>query len=420
MDNGRNLLRVVQSLYTFSIHLVATVQGRAAAQFKQLAQKRRLTTFARLTIKKGTANAKELVSGLHITAETDPNTILEGKPMRFRSAIIILAALTGGVSGASALELKDITFDTPGAGKVVFSHKVHLTKKSDKLGAGTVSCKSCHTTSATGSRNHFTMADMEKGKSCGKCHTGQRAFSISQCTGCHKVKEITYKVKETGPVLFSHAKHLKTMQCGACHNNIYYTGVNRQVSMAEMEKGKSCGACHDGVKAFSVAKCASCHPMKEIVFKVKETGPTAFSHKIHVERYSCSACHTKLYSIGPKNKRVTMAAMEKGQSCGACHNSKEAFAVAECEKCHSIKGAKSKIKDIKFKVADAGDVKFSHTNHLGMYKCVDCHTRTFRLKTGNKPVTMSQMEKAKSCGACHDGKTAFSVTGNCDSCHAHS
>jgi c(7)-type cytochrome triheme protein len=336
--------------------------------------------------------------------------------MRFRSTIIILAALTCGVSGASALELKDITFDTPGAGKVVFSHKVHLSKKADKPGAGKQSCKNCHTTSPSGSKAHFTMADMEQGKSCGKCHTGQVAFSISQCTGCHKVKEITYRVKETGPVLFSHSRHLKAMQCNACHNKIYFTGANKQVSMADMEKGKSCGACHNGTKAFSIGKCASCHPTKEIAFQVKETGPTVFSHKIHVGMYSCSACHTKLYALGP-NKHVSMAGMEKGQSCGACHNSREAFAIGECEKCHSLKGGKSKVKDIKFKVAGAGNVKFSHTTHLGMYKCVECHTRTFPLRTGNKPVTMFQMRNAKSCGACHDGKTAFSVTGNCDSCH---
>ena len=327
--------------------------------------------------------------------------------MTFRSTIIMLAALIGGVSGAYALELKDITYDTAGAGKVVFKHNVHLKKKSEKT--ANVSCKSCHTT-PNGPKIHYTMADMDKGKSCGKCHTGQKAFSLSKCTGCHKVKEITYKVKQTGPVLFSHNKHLKSMQCNACHNKLYATGSNPQVSMAEMEKGKSCGACHNGAKAFSIDKCDACHPNpKQVVFKVKETGPTVFSHNKHTEMYKCSACHTKLYAIGA-NKHVSMAGMEKGKSCGACHNAKEAFAVSECEKCHPTK-------EVKFKLAGVASVKFSHTNHLSMYKCNSCHTGTFPLKTGNKPVTMSEMQKAKSCGACHDGKTAFTVSGNCDSCH---
>ena len=330
--------------------------------------------------------------------------------MRLPSSIIILAALTCGVSGASALELKDVTFNTNGGGKVVFSHQVHLQKKTAKT--ANVSCKSCHETAGTGkSRVVFTMADMEKGKSCGKCHTGDKAFSISKCTGCHKVKEITFQIKQTGPVQFSHNKHLRTMQCNACHNKLYQTGANKSVSMAEMEKGKYCGACHNGTKAFSIEKCSACHPSpKQVVFKVKETGPIAFSHSQHVQKYSCDACHTKLFGLGG-NKHVTMAAMEKGKSCGACHNAKVAFSVSKCDKCHPVK-------EITFKVAGIGNAKFSHNLHVGMYKCSACHTGTFPLTTATKPVTMSEMGKAKSCGACHDGKTAFTVHGNCDTCHS--
>jgi c(7)-type cytochrome triheme protein len=331
--------------------------------------------------------------------------------MRFGSIIIILAALAGSVSGAAALELKEVTYNTPGAGKVVFSHKVHLDKNSAKTAK--VSCKVCHATlKASNNGVHFSMADMEKGKSCGKCHNGKTAFSIDKCTGCHKVKEITYHVKETGVVHFSHARHLKDTQCDSCHTKLFAAGPNRTFTMAEMEKGKSCGACHNGTKAFGIEKCGACHPTKEIVFNVKQTGPTHFSHLKHMEQYQCSACHTKLYALGPK-KHVSMAAMAKGKSCGACHNGKEAFAVAECAKCHPVK-------DINFKLAKIANVKFSHSAHITLYKCGSCHTGTFPLRTGNKPVTMAEMKKAKSCGACHDGTTAFTVRGNCDSCHVRS
>ena len=30
---------------------------------------------------------------------------------------------------------------------------------------------------------------------------------------------------------------------------------------------------------------------------------------------------------------------------------------------------------------------------------------------------MGDMEKGKSCGACHNGKDAFSSSGDCDKCH---
>lgn len=349
------------------------------------------------------------VRGLKDGKEKDFNNYPGGKTMRCRSAIIALAALVFGSAGASALDLKDVTYNTNGGGKVIFSHKVHLKKKTEK--SANVSCKSCHL-SPRETKAHVTMKEMEQGRSCGKCHNGQKAFSVAKCTACHQVKNITFNIKETGPVQFSHAKHLKSMQCNACHNELYTTGRNKSVKMAEMEKGKSCGACHNGGKAFSIAKCDACHPApKQVVFKVKETGPTVFSHTKHVEMYGCSSCHTKLFPLG-SNKRASMASMERGKSCGACHNAKEAFALSKCEKCHPVK-------EVSFKVPKVGDARFSHKAHMEIYKCNDCHTRTFPTRSGNRPVSMAEMKKAKSCGACHDGATAFTVSGNCDTCHLH-
>ena len=107
-----------------------------------------------------------------------------------------------------------------------------------------------------------------------------------------------------------------------------------------------------------------------------------------------------------------MAQMEKGLSCGACHNGKEAFKIDECAKCHPVK-------DVEFKLKDSGDVKFSHEFHTGLYKCGDCHTKLYLPSAKNKRgITMAEMEAAKSCGACHnEGKEAFSVKENCDRCH---
>jgi len=61
---------------------------------------------------------------------------------------------------------------------------------------------------------------------------------------------------------------------------------------------------------------------------------------------------------------------------------------------------------------------FSHDFHLQIYnKCRDCHTRLFPFGNG-KRMTMADMYAGKSCGACHDGKTAFNANGNCNRCHA--
>jgi len=66
-------------------------------------------------------------------------------------------------------------------------------------------------------------------------------------------------------------------------------------------------------------------------------GDVVFSHEIHVAGASqkCTACHDKLYTNAKQHKSFTMKAMQKGKSCGACHNGKTAFSVkGDCAKCH--------------------------------------------------------------------------------------
>lgn len=251
-----------------------------------------------------------------------------------RLTVIITAALLCTATLAPALELKDITYTTTDAGKVVFSHKVHLQKKTRTT--SNLNCKACHN-SGMEKNVHYTMADMDKGKSCGMCHNGTKAFALAKCTQCHKVNTMVYKVKETGPVVFSHNVHLRTMQCGACHNKLYKTGPNAKVSMAEMEKGKSCGACHNGKKAFAVGECVKCHPYRDKNYAVKDAGNVAFSHKFHLGMYGCAECHPRVYQLGKAKATVSMTEMEAQKSCGACHDGKSAFTVKEnCAKCHQI------------------------------------------------------------------------------------
>jgi len=69
-----------------------------------------------------------------------------------------------------------------------------------------------------------------------------------------------------------------------------------------------------------------------------------------------------------------------------------------------------------------GPVTFSHTKHQAKVgKCTDCHTKVFQMKKGKTgPLTMAAMNEGKLCGACHNGKTAFSTQdgATCDRCHA--
>ncbi len=247
------------------------------------------------------------------------------------TTFLVIATMT---TTATALEIKDAVFTTENAGKVVFRHASHLKKKS--ANSPNISCKSCHNESMK-KGVHYTMAQMEQGKSCGQCHDGRKAFALAKCTSCHKVKDVVYKVKETGPLSFRHSTHVIRQQCGVCHNSIYKTSGNPRVSMAEMEKGNSCGSCHNGKKSFSLASCTTCHPVKDRTFSIKGAGKVAFNHISHVTLFKCDGCHVKIYEPSKSKVRISMAEMETGKSCGACHDGKTAFSVKEnCATCHRM------------------------------------------------------------------------------------
>lgn len=60
-----------------------------------------------------------------------------------------------------------------------------------------------------------------------------------------------------------------------------------------------------------------------------------------------------------------------------------------------------------------------HTEEIGL-ACAACHGTLFAMQRGVTPKTdqtMSGLAKGKSCGACHDGKTAFASNTRCNSCH---
>lgn len=313
-----------------------------------------------------------------------------------------------GVSGACErchVKTKDVPFRTESAGIVTFSHSAHK---------GMYGCSDCHNGvfTAGAARKSYTMADMGKGQSCGACHDGKGAFSATAattCARCHPLRDVAMAQDSR----FPHAKHLEAYSCGDCHNALFRAGPgNKRWTMPQMEQGNSCGSCHDGKGAFSVkGDCGTCHKSTaEVTFSVAQTGPTVFSHKFHLGlgAYGCSDCHNALFGSGVTAKRFTMAQMEKGESCGSCHDGKTAFGVkANCTRCHPVK-------EISFKESGA---RFSHEFHLNAYSCADCHDALYRPGEGNRRVSMPDMEKGNSCGACHDGKSAFAVTGSCEKCH---
>jgi c(7)-type cytochrome triheme protein len=332
----------------------------------------------------------------------------------FVYAIVMLSALC-----AEAAETKDIKFSVKNGDPVIFSHEFHLAKYNNN-------CKICHNAIFDAREHrHFTMADMEKTKGCGACHSGVKAFSVTSekdCVRCHKGKprDITYKIKTINDAVFSHSVHIAKTggACRECHGKII-AGKDKSATMDEMEKGKTCGACHNGKRAFSVsANCERCHKgfvkPKDVVLNVQGAGPVTFSHELHTAAYACKDCHSKIFPFKAVVGKATMADMAKGKSCGTCHNGKDVFATtSNCSKCH--KGTTPR--NIVFNLKGTAPVTFSHDIHTAVYTCKDCHTQIFPYKAVVGNATMNDMAKGKSCGACHNGKLVFATTGDCAKCH---
>ncbi len=62
---------------------------------------------------------------------------------------------------------------------------------------------------------------------------------------------------------------------------------------------------------------------------------------------------------------------------------------------------------------------FPHWSHRIRYSCYACHPAIFEMKAAATATTMDDIMAGKSCGVCHNGKTAWAVSfETCTRCHA--
>jgi c(7)-type cytochrome triheme protein len=74
------------------------------------------------------------------------------------------------------------TGDSPG--QVTFNHETHVD-------ATAPACTACHPAQfrilkASPRRAPVTHTEMDKGRYCGSCHNGKKAFALEDCTACHE------------------------------------------------------------------------------------------------------------------------------------------------------------------------------------------------------------------------------------------
>jgi c(7)-type cytochrome triheme protein len=74
-------------------------------------------------------------------------------------------------------------------------------------------------------------------------------------------------------------------------------------------------------------------------------GVVTFRHASHVDssRPDCTTCHSTLFPIVKRTASsaapaaIRHADMEKGKSCGSCHDGKSAHGLDDCGTCHRVK-----------------------------------------------------------------------------------
>jgi c(7)-type cytochrome triheme protein len=101
------------------------------------------------------------------------------------SAAILIPALFLFPAASSAVpEGINLTWPGGGAGKVTFNGTTHAKKG--------YLCETCHVAGLFQTKKNadiMTMDAMKKGKFCGVCHNGKKAFSTTdpkKCNECHK------------------------------------------------------------------------------------------------------------------------------------------------------------------------------------------------------------------------------------------
>jgi c(7)-type cytochrome triheme protein len=75
----------------------------------------------------------------------------------------------------------------------------------------------------------------------------------------------------------------------------------------------------------------------DIKYEVKRVGEVIFSHDTHVELmgFNCTQCHPITFLTKEQHKTAKMIHRRQSQSCGTCHNGKEAFDLrSNCYICH--------------------------------------------------------------------------------------
>lgn len=293
-----------------------------------------------------------------------------------------------------------------------FSHDKHA-----RRGVTGAQCATCHAAILATDDSILPRPTMQ---TCGTrgCHDGKPAFSITAaCTKCHTKQPASFEV-ERPPDRFSHvrAEHAgANLACAACHP--------LDKSGEVLVSGHApCVACHaDDFSKRKPTICGACHtatePWRPLVADRLPRDDTEFGASLDHTKHpgECAACH----SLRTRAAQLRPPRGHRACITAGCHaiNSGPAPRLGACEGCHSLGIA---AKRTALRVAPEWSVRttFDHGPHLrakdgAAPACASCH-----IDLSGSTMTALAAPPKKTCAPCHDGATAFKLTGTtCTRCH---
>ncbi|MEJ7600620.1 MAG: cytochrome c3 family protein [Kofleriaceae bacterium] len=296
-----------------------------------------------------------------------------------------------------------------------FSHARHAARG----GAGKA-CATCH---ASLMASDTPQMPLPTAGNCaiGGCHDGKASFSpIVACTKCHKDVPTAVGFKIARPAEpYSHTRH-QGRGVGAC-----LTCHSITASGEILINGHAvCAGCHDHAEDFGRREpkiCGACHnstePWRALVADRSPLASSEFGATIDHKKHAspCAKCH----SLATATAQLRPPRGHASCTGTGCHAKTGGVApkLATCDGCHQLGLVERRVAQ-QLTATWSVRARFDHTKHTrdqagNALPCVSCHVDL------TSPTVQSLTSPPKStCAPCHDGGTAFKLTGtSCTRCH---
>jgi len=296
----------------------------------------------------------------------------------------------------------------------IFSHRTHAARG----GAGK-DCTTCHAKIRDASAVQIELPRPTVTE-CASCHDGKQAFGVTTaCTKCHAAPTDKFEVARPEARFRHDAVHATTVAsepCTTCHVLDAKTGEVKVAGHAACTQchasdfgertPKKCGACHNATEPWRHLRADRAPPDRT------EFG-AMIDHGIH--KGACASCHS-LRTTTTQLRTPRGHAACAGSGCHAVTDG-AAPQLADCTACHRLGLAAERLAK---RIAQPWSVRlaFDHVPHAkssdgATVACTSCHTSLVG------PVSELAAPAKAACAGCHDGGTAFKLTGTtCRRCHS--